>query len=125
MDRVVGLREKQSEQKKITFFQLCSIRKRNGSQARLSSLAVPRLCWPLQAKVKTLKQTVSDTFLLVKVLTACAVSPQHSSLLVASRRCAGDVLSPVLLYWLGWQECLHIRQWELGRMMFSLVNLAP
>lgn len=88
-------------------------------------VTVPRLCWPLQAKVKTLKQTFSDTFLLMEGSAACAASPQHSSLLVTSRRCVGDVLSPVFLYWLGSQECLHIRQWEVGRMIFFLVNLAP
>lgn len=84
-------------------------------------VAVPHLCWPLQAKVKTLKQTLSDTFLLMKGSVVCAVSPQHSSLLLTSTRCPGDVLSPIFCTGL----CLHIRQWEACRMMFSLMNLAP
>lgn len=88
-------------------------------------VTVPCLCWPLQAKVKTLKQTLSDTFLFLKGSAVCASSPQHSSLLVTSRRCAADVLSPIFCTGLGGRSVLHIRQWEVGRMMFSLLNLAP
>lgn len=94
MDCVVGLWGKKKVDKSITFFQLCFIRKRNGSPTGCQ-VSVPCLCWPLQAEVKPLKQILSDSFLLMKGSAAYAVSPQHSSLLVASRRCAGDVLSPV------------------------------
>lgn len=59
-------------------------------------VAVPCLCWPLQAKVRTLKQTLSDIFLLMKGSAACVVSPQHSSLLVTSEDVL--VMSSVLFF---------------------------
>lgn len=64
-------------------------------------VAVPCSLLTIVGKSQNLKQTLSDTFLLMKGSAECAVSPQHSSLLVTSRRCAGDVLSPILCTGLG------------------------
>lgn len=85
-------------------------------------VAMPRLCWAAQeellAKEKTLKQTCSEKLLFMKGSTACAVSPQHSSLLVTFQK---------MCWWhpYSWQWCLHVRQWEVSRVMFSLLSWTP
>lgn len=71
-------------------------------------VGVSCLCWPLQAKVKTLKQTLSDTFLHMKGSAVCAVSPQHSSLLVTSEVVL--VMSLVLFYVLAWMAGVFAHQ---------------
>lgn len=85
-------------------------------------VTVPHLCWPEQeellAKEKTLKQPFSGTLLFIKGSTVSAVSAQHSSLLVTFQK---------MCWWhpYSWLWCLHIRQWEVSRVMLALLSWAP
>lgn len=117
---------------KIIFFPifplLCFIRKRCNSQTGLACCCVTALLAIAGRAPGTSWSPETNFFREVSVYEGLNIVCSFSPVLFLASDFPEDVLvTSLLLFFVlaGWQWCLHIKRWEVSRVMFPLLSLTP
>lgn len=107
---------------------LCFIRKRCNSQTGLACCCVTALLAIAGRAPGTSWSPETNFFRKVSVYEGLNIVCSFSPMLFLASDFPEDVLvTSLLLFFVlaGWQWCLHIKRWEVSRVMFPLLSLTP